>query len=989
MANAFTLFGELKADTGNFKNSLRDADRALEATRHHIQSVEGKASDLGKNTAVTGRAFDKLRNNVEAARVRLGLTADAFEKGNASAGQMRAAMIAVERALGGVNSKLQDQSARLSDAASKSIAFSKAMDSVGNAVQSAGSALSNIGTKLTIGVTAPLTLAAKEALTAGSSYETALNIFAAVTNATTGEMGRAAQVAKDLGSDLLLPATSAKDAALAMVELGKAGLTAQQAMEGAKGVLQLAAAGQLGEARAAEIAANALNSFNLKATETGRVADLLAAAANASSAGVNDIALAMQQASATFAASKIPIEDLTTAIGLMANAGVKGSDAGTSLKTFLARLTPTTSDAAEAMESLGINAYDASGTMKPLTNIIGEFQNALKGLSDEQKATKLNDIFGSDAIRAAQILFREGTAGFEAMRKGVTELGAAGKFATAITKGVGGAWDGLTSQLETLGIEIFEAIKVPLADALRTVADFVGQATDLFKNSPQFVKILTLAFGAIAAISGPVLLAIGAIATAIGGVITTAGAIAGIVGAIGGFGVAVGIVAGVIAQVAIFVAGLAAAVTTLYLAWQRDFGGIKTFTLAAWESIKSATNSAMSFLSTTIGAVGGGIISWFQSNWPLIQQTIQTVSDKIKGTVQGMLNAISAFWTEHGDRIMSYVSAWWNTVSSVVSTGVGIVGNAVKIGMQLINGDWNAAWSSFLETVRTAAQGAVELVANIIPTMKNLLAAALPMILQWGATLSKAFTTAVGYAIASALKLLVTLPARLVMLIPKIFAAAKDIGVAIVRGVSQGLSDALSGQTSGGVSGGIGDDKGFLDRLLEGLMPKAATAGMAGVLAATGAVTATATKPVLANANTAVERITAPVKATIAESIATGPVNAAVQKAVEPSRQIIDTTAEEMLLSNLQSSYERNKSNFERNGASMNERANLEYLQRQEKLIEALVKVVQGSQQGGQKRALVDVNIHGENEDVSVTKMDDTGSLYGYGGFPIARGTNR
>lgn len=322
-----------------------------------------------------------------------------------------------------------------------------------------------------IAATAGVVLAAREVIQIGVEYEKALNTLQAVTKASAEEMKAAANEAKKLGADLTLPATSAGDAALAMTELAKAGFTVQQSMGAAKGVLQLAAAAQIDEARAAEIAANALNSFRLQAAESVKVADLLAAASNASSAEITDIAESMQQASAVFAGAKIPIQDLVTAIGLMANQGVKASDAGTSLKTFLTSLTAPTDKASEVMKRLGVDVFDAAGKMKDLPNIIGQFEKALVGLTDEEKQGALKTIFGQDAIRAAQILFSTGTEGFEKMQQQVTQMGAAADLAAAKTKGLGGAWDALKSQLETIAIDIFERVGPEAEKVIRGITN--------------------------------------------------------------------------------------------------------------------------------------------------------------------------------------------------------------------------------------------------------------------------------------------------------------------------------------------------------------------------------------------------------------------------------------------------------------------------------------------------------------------------------------
>lgn len=218
---------------------------------------------------------------------------------------------------------------------------------------------------------------AKTGLKVATDYQSNLNMFQAVSGATADQMAAVAARAKDLGADMSLPATSAGDAALAMTELAKAGLSVTDSMTAAKGVLQMSAAGGVDNARAAEIAANALNAFGLKGTEASRVADLLAAAANASSAEVSDIADSLQQVSAVAAGAGIPIEQVTAAIAEMANKGIKGSDAGTSIKTMLLALQAPTQKSADLMRDLGISVYDADGKMRPFPELIRQFSETL------------------------------------------------------------------------------------------------------------------------------------------------------------------------------------------------------------------------------------------------------------------------------------------------------------------------------------------------------------------------------------------------------------------------------------------------------------------------------------------------------------------------------------------------------------------------------------------------------------------------------------
>lgn len=407
----------------------------------------------------------------------------------------------------------------------------------GEITQTGGRGVQTVGVAATAAVTAPLAAGLAAVIKVGVEYEQAMNSLQAVTGATAAQMKAAGKVAQELGRDASLPATSAKDATLAMLELGKAGLTVEQSMAAAKGVLQLAAAGQLEEAKAAEITANALNAFSLEAKEATRVADLLAAASNASSAEVSDVALAMQQAAAGFAAARIPVEDLTTAIGELANAGIKGSDAGTSLKTFLSRLLAPASDAAAAsIEKLGVRVFDAQGKVNSFRDIIGDLENGLKDLTDAQKAEYIATIFGSDASRAAQILIKQGVEGFDKLKEAVTRAGAAQELAAAKTKGLGGAWEALKSNLESAALLIYAAIAPALASlvgflssGVAAVSDFIGR---LAESNPIIIQIGVAFLGLLAAI-GPVLVILGTLIVAIGSVVSAFATISAALGTVG------------------------------------------------------------------------------------------------------------------------------------------------------------------------------------------------------------------------------------------------------------------------------------------------------------------------------------------------------------------------------------------------------------------------------------------------------------------------
>lgn len=605
------------------------------------------------------------------------------------------------------------------------------LTNAGDQIKNIGSSISGLGQQLMLSLTVPILGLAVLIGSLGIGYEQSLNIFQAVTRATAEEMKQASKVAKDLGADVDLPATSAKDAALAMAELGKAGLSAKESMDAARATLLLAAAGQLDEAKAAEITANALNAFSLKGADAARVADLLAAASNASSAEVSDVAESFSQASASFAAAKVPIEDLTTAIAIMANAGIKGSDAGTSLKTFLSSIQAPSDSGASSLDKLGIKVFDLQGRMKSLPDIIGQFEKSLSSLTDEEKVKHIDNIFGSDASRAAQILFRDGAAGFEKVKQAVTQTGAASDLAKAKTKGLGGAWEALKSQLETVGITIYEALKNPAEQAVRFLADGLGKVSDYLaqvgENNPQLIQLGAVFLGIVAA-AAPLLIVVGGIVTAIGAVVAAISTIAGAITTVGLTPIIMSIAAVAIGVTVIFAEWIAIA-AVLYEAWKANFGGIQEFTAIVAQTIKTKWTEAVEAVRQLTADVTAQISQFWAENGADIMRAVNTASANIKKTWQ----SIVAFWSANGETIKSYTAAAWGQIRTLITSAVSIIANTIKLIAAVINGDWSKAWqaakaifisiwSAIISLIKNGVSGlvsAVKLLFNGIWSLNN------------------------------------------------------------------------------------------------------------------------------------------------------------------------------------------------------------------------------------------------------------------------------
>ena len=324
-----------------------------------------------------------------------------------------------------------------------------------------------------------------KALQGAAELEQNLNVFAITADATATQMERAGEQARELGRDVTLPAVSAADAAESFTNLAKAGLDVENSLAGARGVLQLATAAQIDNAQATELVASALNSFTLAGTQATRVADLLTGAANESQGSITDIGIALQQSSAAARQAGISLEDTVALLTLLAKNGLRGSDAGTSLRTALLRLIRPTTKAQEELDKLNVRIRDAEGNIR--ANVFADLGAQLGELSNAQRDATLAIIFGQDAFRSAAILGREGASGLDAMRTATQEQGLAAELAAARTAGLIGEVEALKNNLETLGSTL-GGIAIP---AISTFTGEVTQSVASVQSLVQGIKDIT------------------------------------------------------------------------------------------------------------------------------------------------------------------------------------------------------------------------------------------------------------------------------------------------------------------------------------------------------------------------------------------------------------------------------------------------------------------------------------------------------------------
>ncbi|BBC29992.1 hypothetical protein SGFS_012860 [Streptomyces graminofaciens] len=333
------------------------------------------------------------------------------------------------------------------------------------------------------------------AVAAAARFEKAMSNVKAVSQASAGEMATLRSAALEAGRTT---AFSAVEAAEAQHELAKAGVSVSDIAGGAlKGALNLAAAAEINVAEGAEIAANAMTVFGLKGRDVGHIADLLAAAANKSTTDVHQMGMSLRMAGQVASQTGLSLEDTVGALTLFAAEGLKGSDAGTSFKVMLQRLTPQSKEAQAAMDKLGFTAYDSTGQFVGLQEMSRRLKDSFAGLTPEARNAAMGVIFGSDAVRAANILYKYGAEGVRTYTDAVNDQGYAQAVAMTRMDNLIGDFKLLKAAVESALIETGSGANSALRDMVQWVTRLVNVYNNLPPGIQQSVGMMTGLVGVI------------------------------------------------------------------------------------------------------------------------------------------------------------------------------------------------------------------------------------------------------------------------------------------------------------------------------------------------------------------------------------------------------------------------------------------------------------------------------------------------------------
>lgn len=494
---------DVNKESRSIQTELRDVNRLLRFNPKDTELLSQKKKLLSKQVDVTRKRLEKLKGSQEQVN-------EAFRKGDISEEQYRA----FQREIVETKSKLSHYESQLKSASETQRSFLDKVASSGKTVKELGQSMTSVGKELSTKVTAPLVAIGGVATKVGMDFKAGLSEVQALSGATGEELQKLEDRSRELGATTKF---SAKEVTEGFKYMSLAGWDVQQSLDGIDGVLELSAASGEDLARVSDILTDSISAFGDEAKDASRYADVMAAASSNANTDVAGLGEAFKMVAPVAGALGYSLEDTSVALGLMANAGVKGSAAGTALRSALTNLVKPTAQMEKKMKELNIEVKDSEGNMKPLDSLLQDLRSSFSDLSEDQKANAAATIFGKEAMSGMLAVLNASESDFNKLTEAIANSdGVAKEMSDTMQNNLQGKLTNLRSALEELAIKIFDALEPALSSLIDNIQNLVDWMNGLSKGAQKTIVVIA----GIAAALGPLLVVLGSVLTMVGGFMT-------------------------------------------------------------------------------------------------------------------------------------------------------------------------------------------------------------------------------------------------------------------------------------------------------------------------------------------------------------------------------------------------------------------------------------------------------------------------------------
>lgn len=623
----------------------------------------------------------------------------------------------------------------------------KEMQKAEKFMKSASKQITDIGKTLTVGITTPLLGLGTISVKTATDFQESMSKVSAISGATGDDLERLTDMAKQMGATTKF---SASESAEAFQYMAMAGWKTEDMLSGISGIMNLAAASGEDLAIVSDICTDALTAFGMSAEESGRFADILASASSNANTNVSMLGESFKYVAPLCGSMGYSAEDASIALSLMANAGIKGSQSGTSLKTALTNMLSPTSSMASVMEEYGLSLTNADGSMKSLQDVMIMLREKMGGLDEATQGAAASTLFGKEALAGMLAIINASDADFEKLTTAIYNCdGTAQNMAETMQNNLNGKLTQLKSALEGVAISFGEVL-IPM---LMKVVESITNVVQKFANLDEGTRKLILIIGAIATSIGPLLLVIGKLITT-GSKIAgwgkgVATAMKGVMAGTKGIGTVMTTVFGPGGVILLVIAGIAALVAGFMYLWNtnEDF---KNFFINTWNAIVEFMTPILEYLKTVIVQCWVDITTMLQPYIDEIKTFIVEAWNFILTTIVPILNniwsAIVTAWQYIWDtlqpilsQLKETISAAWDFILTIISIALDKISTIVSLGFEIVKGIFTAVtsaikfiWDNFgdlivskiknvWDTVAGVVSGASKVLQGIFQTLTGLL----------------------------------------------------------------------------------------------------------------------------------------------------------------------------------------------------------------------------------------------------------------------------
>lgn len=718
---------EIGGDTTKLQNALKGVNGQIKSTQSQLKDVNKLLKLDPGNTELLAQKHKLLAEAVSETKEKLATLKTAAEQANTALANgeiSKEQYDALQREIVETEQDLKN----LETQANQSATAVQKIAATGEKFKTVGDNISSAGQKL-LPVTAGVTALGTASVTTAANFESSMSQVQATMGITKDSMSKVngqsvntmdtlSKLAKKMGAET---AFSASECAEALNYLALAGYDTEQMCNTLPTVLNLAAAGDIALADASDMVTDAMSALGMGVDEAETMVDQMAKTASTTNTSVAQLGEGILTIGATAKSIKGGTAELNTALGILANNGIKGAEGGTHLRNIILSLQNPTDKAAAQMEALGISVYDSEGNMRSMNDILGDLNKSMDGMTSAEKSNIIGTIFNKTDLSSVNALLANTGSTWDSLQKSITESGgAAQQMADTQLDNLQGQITILKSALEGLAISFGEL----LMPAIKQIVGWVQKFVDWLNGLSEGTKKTVVTIALLAAALGPVLIVIGKVISAVGTIMTVVPKIAGVINTVKGAFAALN--ATMLANpIVLIIAAIAALVAAFIYLWN-NCDGFRQFWIDLWENVKQVAITVWNAIKEFFSQVWEAIKTIFSTVFEVIKTLVTTYFNLYKTIIETVFNVIKTLVTTYFNIyktiiqtvltvIQTVITTVWNTIKTVITT----VLNAIKTIFSTV---WNAIKtiiSAVVSGIKGLITGNFTAVKNSITTIMN------------------------------------------------------------------------------------------------------------------------------------------------------------------------------------------------------------------------------------------------------------------------------